>query len=117
MITNSTGTIIVDRELNLVEVQENYFDFCLRGKRNSFIDCVKPEDRYLLSDMIALFEKEEKASLCFRLLKKNGEYGWVMAFVIKIPMHHHLISKSVYGMCLLLKLRIKMKSLILAPVF
>ena len=83
MITNSTGTIIVDRELNLVEVQENYLDFCLRGKRNSFIDCVKPEDRYLLSDMIALFEKEEKASLCFRLLKKNGEYGWVMAFCHK----------------------------------
>ena len=85
MITYNTGSIIVDRELNLVDVREGYSDYVMNGVKNSFIDNVKPEDRHLVYEMVETLSVKDRANLCFRLLKSNGEYGWVMAGCHKMP--------------------------------
>ena len=83
MISNNTVIIIVDKDLNLVEVDEAYSKFVGKGQENSLLSNVYPFDQHLLYEMVEEVEKNDKSTACFRLLGNSDEYRWIFASCIR----------------------------------
>jgi diguanylate cyclase (GGDEF)-like protein len=83
MISNNTVIIIVDKDLNLVEVDEAYSKFVGKGQENSLLSNVHPFDQHLLYEMVEEVEKNDKSTACFRLLGNSDEYRWIFASCIR----------------------------------
>ena len=79
MIAYNTGSIIVDKDLNLLDVDGQYSEFVCEGEENSLLANVLLDDQHLLYEMIEKIDLSEKEDVCFRLLNKSGEYRWVIA--------------------------------------
>lgn len=84
MNTHNAGIIIVDKDLNLVEVDELYSTFVCKGDENSLISNVHPDDQHLLYEMVESVEKGEKETVCFRLLSSEETYRWIAAGCSKV---------------------------------
>ncbi len=84
MLKYSIGTITVDKDLNLVCINEGYSEHVLEGKDNCFLDNVKPEDQHLIYEIIDSLVEREPSSICFRLMGKDNQYTWVIALCNKI---------------------------------
>ena len=83
MIAYNTGSIIVDKDLNLLDVDGQYSEFVCEGEENSLLANVLLDDQHLLYEMIEKIDLSEKEDVCFRLLNKSGEYRWVIAMCSK----------------------------------
>ena len=79
MINYSTGQVVTDADLNLIKTNDGYLDFVSDGQANDFMSNVFLDDQHLLYETVERLEKKTSDILCFRMLKKSGEYTWVTA--------------------------------------
>ena len=84
MIRYNTGTLVLDRNLNIVDVTEGYLSYVPDDKANTFIDNVKIEDQHLIQEMIQTLADQSRTEVCFRLCRKNGGYNWVTAMCERV---------------------------------
>ncbi len=84
MIKYNTGTLVLDRNLDIVDVTEGYLEYVPAGKEHSFLENVKTEDHHLIKEMIETLADQNRTEVCFRLLRKNGEYNWVTAMCERV---------------------------------
>ncbi len=85
MINYNTGTLVIDRNLNIVDATEGYLGYVPEGRDNHFIENIKEEDWHLVHEMVERLADQERADICFRLCDKNGEYNWVTALCERVP--------------------------------
>ena len=83
MIRYGIGTITVDKDFNVVDTNEGFTDHGVTFAENNFLDCVRPEDKHLLCEMVENISDKEPYSLCFRLRNDKEQYNWVIALCNK----------------------------------
>ncbi len=84
MINYSTGTLIIDTELNVVDTTEGYSRYVPEGHENSLLENVKTEDQHLVREMVERLADEFRTDICFRLSDKAGNYNWVTALCERV---------------------------------
>ena len=70
MINYNTGTLVIDRNLNIVDATEGYLGYVPEGRYNHFIENIKEEDWHLVHEMVERLADQERADICFRLCDK-----------------------------------------------
>ena len=79
MTTLRRGTVVSNKEFDIVSADDDYrASVCEDGSTSVFAN-VHPDDQHLLYEMVEALSSEDKVSLCFRLCNKHGEYSWVSA--------------------------------------
>lgn len=79
MLRENKGSIVVNRELEIISTDQGYRDYVSESDSKTVFANIHPDDQHLLYEMVETLDERENTVLCFRICDRNGKYRWVNA--------------------------------------
>ena len=79
MLRENKGTIVVNRELEIISTDKGYRDYVSESESKTVFANIHPDDQHLLYEMVEALDKNSTTVVCFRICDRNGKYRWVNA--------------------------------------